>query len=97
MTVWFVSRHEGAIAWIKAQKDIQIDQWVAHLDVSHIGKGDVVLGTLPLGLAADVCAQGARFWFLEVPMQAMQRGQEISAEEMTQMGCRLTEFVVKRV
>lgn len=97
MTVWFVSRHEGAIAWMKAQPDFQIDRWVTHLDVADVQAGDCVLGTLPLGLAADVCAQGARFLFLEVPMQAMQRGQEISAEEMTQMGCRLTEFKVTRV
>ena len=54
-------------------------------------------GTLPLGMAANVCAQGARFWFLEVPMQATQRGQELSAALMTEMGCRLTEFEVKRV
>ena len=47
-------------------------------------------------MAADVCAKGARFWFLEVQMQATQRGQELSAALMTDMGCRLTEFVVQR-
>ena len=96
MAVWFVSRHPGAIDWMAAQADWQVDHWVAHLHVDEVQAGDVVLGTLPLGMAADVCAKGARSWFLEVPMQATQRGQELSAALMTDMGCRLTEFVVQR-
>lgn len=97
MAVWFVSRHPGAIDWMAAQTDWQIDHWVAHLQVHDVQAGDVVLGTLPIGLAADVCAAGARFYFLEVPLQAAQRGQEIDAVGMAKMGCRLTEFVVHRV
>lgn len=97
MAVWFVSRHPGAIDWMAQQAHWQVDHWVAHLQLDDVQAGDVVVGTLPLGMAANVCAQGARFWFLEVPMQATQRGQELSAALMTEMGCRLTEFEVKRV
>ena len=50
MAVWFVSRHPGAIDWMAAQADWQVDHWVAHLHVDEVQAGDVVLGTLPLGM-----------------------------------------------
>lgn len=54
MTTLFVSRHQGAIEWIK-QQSIQVDVFVEHLNVEEIQAGDVVIGTLPLHLAAEVC------------------------------------------
>lgn len=54
MTTLFVSRHQGAIEWIK-QQSIQVDVFVEHLNVEEIQADDVVIGTLPLHLAAEVC------------------------------------------
>ncbi|PJC04222.1 MAG: CRISPR-associated protein Csx16, partial [Gallionellales bacterium CG_4_9_14_0_8_um_filter_55_61] len=59
MTVWFVSRHPGAVDWAKTQ-GIAVDRWVAHLVLSEIEACDTVIGTLPVQLAAQVCAKGAR-------------------------------------
>ena len=64
MTIWFVSRHAGAIAWAKGQ-NLPVDRWVAHLDARQVTAGDTVIGTLPVHIAADICALGARFFFLE--------------------------------
>ncbi|WP_281785195.1 CRISPR-associated protein Csx16 [Uruburuella suis] len=95
MTVYFVSRHEGAVAWIKQQPQWQVDVFVRHLNPADIAVGDVVLGTLPLHLAAEVCARGAMFYFLTLPQTADGRGLEYSAEEMQQMGCGLQCFEVR--
>lgn len=65
MTTWFISRHLGAIEWIK-QQNIQIDHFESHLDTSLIQAGDVVIGTLPIHLAAEICQKGAKFYFLSV-------------------------------
>ncbi|MDW8324914.1 MAG: CRISPR-associated protein Csx16, partial [Burkholderiales bacterium] len=56
MTTWFVSRHPGAIKWA-ARKGIRVDRQVDHLDVDVVQAGDVVIGTLPVHLAAEVCAR----------------------------------------
>ena len=63
MTTWFISRHQGAIEWIKKQ-NIQIDRFESHLDTSFVQAGDVVIGTLPIHLAAEICQKGAKFYFL---------------------------------
>lgn len=40
MSVWFVSRHQGAIEWIKLQS-IQVDAFVEHLNVDSIQAKDL--------------------------------------------------------
>lgn len=60
--IYFVSRHPGAIAWIKKQVEWKVDAFVTHLDIDMIKAGDIVLGTLPIHLAALVCQKGAEFY-----------------------------------
>ncbi|MCP2041860.1 CRISPR-associated protein Csx16 [Neisseria sp. HSC-16F19] len=92
--VYFVSRHPGAIAWIKQQKEWQVDRFISHLDPQEIAAGDIVLGTLPLHLAAEVCKRGAVFYFLTVPQQEAGRGTEYTLEDMQAMACSLRRFEV---
>ena len=93
MTTWFISRHPGAIAWAKNQP-LAVDRWVGHLDPELIEDGDVVIGTLPVHLAEAVCRRGAAFYFLIVPRQADQRGQELELVDMLAAGCSLQRFRV---
>ena len=93
MATWFISRHTGAIEWAKQQK-LPIDHWVPHLDVDAVQSGDTVIGTLPVNLAAQVCAKGAHFVFLVMNLRADQRGRELSPEEMAQAGCSLAEYEI---
>ncbi len=90
---WFVSRHPGARAWIAAQ-GISIDEQVAHLDTGRLAPGDTVIGTLPVHLAAKVCARGATYLHLTVDLPAELRGQELDAEMLEALGARLEPFVV---
>lgn len=97
MTIWFVSRHEGALAWIRQQPQWCIDRFVAHLDINEIAAGDTVLGTLPVHLAAQVCEKGAAFYFLQIQQPQERRGSEYSADEMAQIGARLQRFDVREI
>ena len=64
------------------------------LNTDEVVDGDVVLGTLPLHLAADICAKGAVFYFLQLPQELSGRGSEYTADEMVCMGARLRRFDV---
>jgi CRISPR-associated protein Csx16 len=73
---YFVTRHNGAVLWardagIRARK---IEQ--ANFDVSIVRPGDVVMGTLPVHLAAAV----------------IQRGKELTAAQMRDCNARLEEY-----
>ncbi len=94
--VWFVSRHPGAVEWARRQ-GLRVHEQVEHFNVEEVKEGDIVIGTLPVHLAAQVCARRARFLnlSLEVPPEA--RGRELSAEEMERFGARLEEYRVERL
>ncbi|MBE9610817.1 CRISPR-associated protein Csx16 [Chitinilyticum piscinae] len=93
MTIWFVSRHAGAIAWAKA-RGLPIDRWVTHLDVALIQTGDTVIGTLPVHLAGQVCDCGAGFYFLSLDVPEHWRGQELTTEQMQQVSCSLRRYQI---
>jgi CRISPR-associated protein Csx16 len=94
MTTWFVSRHPGAKAWA-VEQGLRIDQQLAHLDTALIQRGDTVIGTLPVHLAASVCSQGARFFNLSLDLPAHLRGRELSADELRQCQARLECFEIR--
>ncbi len=94
MTTFFVSRHQGAIDWA-LQQNLAIDTFVAHLDIDQVNAGDIVIGTLPIHLAAEVCAKGANFFFLTINISFMQRGVELSTQQLTAQNCKIQPFFVK--
>lgn len=93
MTTWFISRHPGAKAWA-AEQGLRIDRHLPHLDTALVQRGDTVIGTLPVHLAAAVCSQGARFFNLSLDLPAHWRGRELSAYELRQCQARLEAFHV---
>lgn len=95
MAVIFVSRHPGAREWMRRQP-MRVDRWVSHLQADEVERGDTVIGVLPMHLAAQVCAKGARFLAMELDLPAQCRGQELSSEMLDGFECRLQEYVVTR-
>ena len=93
MTTWFVSRHPGALQWMQ-QCGPAFDRHVEHLNIAQIAPGDSVIGTLPVNLAAQVCARGASYWHLSMNLPADARGRELSAQELLAMGAMLQQFDV---
>ena len=96
MTVWFVSRHRGAQQWA-ADEGFAVDRLITHLDPASIAAGDVVIGSLPVNLAAEVCARGARYLHLSLPLPPELRGKELSADDLRRLGATLREFHVSAV
>jgi len=95
MTTYFVTRHPGARAWA-AEEGITVDALVAHLDHTSIGPGDIVIGSLPVNLAAEVCRRGGRYLHLSLDLPADFRGRELTAQDMRACGARIEEYRVDR-
>lgn len=95
MPTWFVSRHPGAITWAERQ-GIAVDRQVSHLDPQQVAAGDTVIGTLPINLAAEVCARGAGYYHLTLRLTPELRGAELSADQLEQLGARLEPYLVQR-
>lgn len=93
---FFVTRHSGAIQWA-AQKGLTIDATATHLDPAEVGPGDIVIGTLPVHLAAEVCQRGARYLHLVLELPTEWRGRELTVEDMERFGARLVEYQVERI
>ena len=91
MTIFFVSRHPGAIEWAR-RAGIAFDVQVSHLDPRSVREGDTVIGTLPVQGVALVCAQGARYLHLTFDMPEAMRGRELSADELTSLGAQVRAF-----
>ncbi|MGH8479285.1 MAG: CRISPR-associated protein Csx16 [Gammaproteobacteria bacterium] len=96
MTTYFVTRHPGARAWA-AEEGVLVDETIEHLDPQALQPGDIVIGTLPVNLAAEVCARGGRYLHLTLELPPEWRGAELSAEDMRRFGARVEEYCVKRM
>jgi CRISPR-associated protein Csx16 len=95
MTTLLVSRHASAIAWVKSK--MPVDEVLTHLtddDLAHLTPAYTVIGTLPIHLAAAVCDQGASFVYLSLDTPPELRGQELSIEQMDQLGARLESYSI---
>jgi CRISPR-associated protein Csx16 len=93
MTTYFVTRHSGAVDWA-AEEGIEVDVKTDHLEISAIQAGDMVIGTLPVNLVAEVCARGGRYLHLTLELPPSMRGKELTAAEMRAFGARVEEYRV---
>lgn len=101
MSTIIITRHPGAVEWLRwAHPDLTTGdvQVIAHMsddDVATLTANDVVIGVLPLALAAKVCAIAGSVVGLDLPhLPAHLRGKELTAAEMMFCGARLTEYTV---
>ncbi len=90
---YFVSRHNGAKEWAIKQGFAQVEM-VSHFDPSVISEGDVVIGTLPVNLIAEINRRGGEYQHLILNLSESDRGRELSAEDMDLLGARLERFFV---
>jgi len=93
MSTFFITRHPGAREWAR-QEGIKVDFVFAHLDSRILRPGDVVIGTLPVHLAAQVCALGGRYYNLSLATPPGRRGSEFSANDLRAFGACLEEYMV---
>ena len=95
MTTYFITRHTGAKQWAE-QQGFPIDRMLQHLDTNHIQPGDIVIGSLPVNLAAEVCAKGARYIHICLDLPFESRGKELSTDDMQRLGAKLQAYQIGR-
>jgi CRISPR-associated protein Csx16 len=95
-TTHFVSRHPGALEWMRKTR-IHFDRHTVHLDMESIHPGDVVIGSLPVNLAAEVCARGATYRHLSLQLTVHDRGRELSATELEAYKAALETYFVEKL
>lgn len=78
MTTYLITRHPGARNWAE-EHGVAVDRVIDHLDTAMIKPGDTVIGTLPVNLAAEVCARGGRYFHLTLDLPPEWRGVNLSA------------------
>jgi putative CRISPR-associated protein (TIGR02620 family) len=92
--IYIVTRHAGAIAWLRAKGfDGEV---VAHLTGNRIKPDNIYIGVLPVPVIQQILEVGSRFWLLVLPEVTLaQRDREMTPAEMDAAGARLVE--VKRI
>ena len=95
MAVIFVTRHSGTRDW--ARRRGTEARFVEHIEVDRLAAGDIVLGTLPVHLAAEVCRRGARYRHLVLDLPAEARGRDLAAEDIERFRARIVEYRVEQV
>lgn len=96
MSTYFISRHQGAKDWAQLQ-NITVDFLQTHLDIADIKSGDVVIGTLPINLVAQLVERGASYYHLTLNLTENLRGKELSASDMQKAGASLERYSAKRI
>lgn len=92
MPVLLVTRHPGALAWLRSQGIDGPD--VAQLDLSLLARPHRIIGVLPVILAAEAHAAGHVVDVIALPAIALgQRGAELTPDEMDAAGARLVRIV----
>jgi CRISPR-associated protein Csx16 len=94
-TVYLITRHPGAKQWAE-EEGVQVDVQVDHLDVETIRPGDIVIGSLPVNLAAAVCDRGAKYFHLSLNLPMEWRGRELHSEDMRRFGASLEQYSVRK-
>ena len=96
MSTWIVSRHPGAVAWLRRHYELEHARVVEHLVPDAIVAGDQVIGTLPVQLIAAVCQRGACYHHLQIPLTLAHRGRELDADELDALGASLECYSARR-
>ena len=92
--IYIVTRHEGAIAWLR-EKGFA-GEVVTHLAGNQIRSDNIYIGVLPVPMIQKILAAGSRFYLLVMPEVSLaQRDREMTPAEMDTAGAKLVE--VKRI
>ena len=88
MTKLIITRHTGAVEWLR-RRGIE-GEVITHATPDQV-RGRICYGVLPLNLAA----LAAEIWAIDMPdLEAADRGRDLSPEEMEEAGAELVCYVV---
>ena len=92
MTTFLITRHPATVDWL-LHRNIEAEL-ISHYDPDsdRIGRGDWVIGNLPIQLIADICSRDARYLHLEMEVPEEMRGKELTVNDMDRFQARLVEY-----
>jgi CRISPR-associated protein Csx16 len=96
-TTILISQHPAEISWVKSK--MHVDEVFDHFtneDVSSLTPDHTVIGSLPIRLAGAVCEKGTRYILLCINTPPELHEQELTVEQLDQLGSRLEECRVVR-
>ena len=97
MTVYFITRHPGALQWAAAQ-GINFDIHLEHLHpIQQVQAGDVVIGTLPINMVYQLNQRQVRYIHLSLQIPPQLRGIELNVAQLQQCQATLEEFHVTKI
>jgi len=91
MTI-IISRHPGAIEWLKRHHPELSGAKVLKHAVPDDLFGNVVIGTLPVNLAA----LAKEYWHLTMDIPVEARGKELTADDMEEFGCKINRYIIMK-
>ena len=97
MRTFIVTRHGGAVDWIRNRLHTGVLHVLSHVDAQVFRAGDRVCGVLPLALAARICASGAHAHVISYDVPESLRGHELSAATLDSLGAKLVQYDVRIV
>ena len=89
-------RPEDAMAWLAA-RGLPVDNPVNDLEQAAVDDGDVVIGTLPVDRAAEVCTRGGRYGHITLDLRPEWGGRDLSVDEVDHAGARVQGYLVTPV
>ena len=97
MTIYFVTRHSGALHWA-ALSNLKFDVHVEHLhDMDALHAHDVVIGTLPINMVYALNQKNIRYIHLSLQIPPELRGIELDASQLEACQATLEEFMVQKI
>lgn len=94
MTTYLVSRHAGAVEWMNFIGH-HYDYHLHHLsDYKKLERGDVVIGSLPINIVAELNKRGIAYFHLSIDIPESLRGVELSAHLLSFLDARLERYEV---
>jgi len=87
-----VTRHKGAIQWLK-RRGFR-GGILSHLDPDKIQDGETIVGVLPITLVKQLLDKQCTVYILQLPNVPQKlRGQELTPEMMDRFGAKLFKVV----
>lgn len=99
--IYIVSRHHGAIEWIRqalekenisTNSQAQEIKQLTHFTPETIQWGDTVIGLLPINLIAQINALGGQYGHLSMDLKESDRGKELTIHDMNALNARIEWF-----
>lgn len=88
--IYLVSRQQETVDALRSD-NVAFDKIISHFNPAIVKPGDVVLASLPLPIAAKVCAKGGIYKHVEITRPANIHG-DLTSAEILKYGYQINQY-----